>query len=71
MQENKSQKIIAIGDIHGRDIWEQIIEKEKSADKIIFIGDYFDTLLPISSDLQIINFEKIISFKKENKDKVV
>lgn len=36
-------KIVAIGDIHGRDIWEDIVKKEHDADKIVFVGDYFDT----------------------------
>ena len=31
-------KIIILGDIHGRTIWKQIIEKE-NPDKIIFLGD--------------------------------
>ena len=35
-------KTITIGDTHGRSKWKNIVEKEKDADKIIFIGDYFD-----------------------------
>ena len=34
-------KIIALGDIHGRTIWKQIISKE-IFDRMAFIGDYFD-----------------------------
>jgi predicted phosphodiesterase len=35
-------KLIALGDTHGRSKWKEIVEKENDADKIIFIGDYFD-----------------------------
>ena len=35
-------KYILIGDIHGRTQWKKIVEKEKDADKFIFLGDYFD-----------------------------
>lgn len=62
-------KIVAIGDIHGKDIWKKIIEKEKDADKIIFLGDYLD-----SSDIgvkkQVKNFIDLLDFKKENPEKV-
>ncbi len=36
-------KTIVIGDIHGRTSWKDIIEKEQTWDKVIFIGDYFDS----------------------------
>ena len=36
-------KTIYIGDIHGRDVWEEIVEKHDDADNIVFIGDYFDS----------------------------
>jgi predicted phosphodiesterase len=36
-------KIVAIGDIHGRDYWKQIIEQEQDADVFVFVGDYFDS----------------------------
>ncbi|NBP57427.1 metallophosphoesterase, partial [bacterium] len=35
-------KTIFIGDIHGRSIWKEIVEQEKP-DRVIFIGDYFDS----------------------------
>ncbi len=63
-------KIVVIGDIHGRDIWKKIIEKEKDADKIIFMGDYFDSFdIPFYE--QFDNWIEIIKFKKENPEKVV
>lgn len=67
--ENKT--IVAIGDIHGRRKWQKIIEKEKDADYIVFVGDYFDTHESVSAMVQIVNFQKILQFKKENSDKVV
>lgn len=63
-------KIIAIGDIHGKDIWKKIVEQNKDADKIIFIGDYFDSFY-ISFEEQFKNFLEIIQFKRNNMDKVV
>ena len=63
-------KIIAIGDIHGRKVWEQIVESQ-DFDKIVFIGDYFDTFDPISAHAQMHNFDRILQYKKDNMDKVV
>ena len=37
-------KTIIIGDIHGRSVWKQIVEKEKDAHQIVFLGDYFDKI---------------------------
>lgn len=63
-------KILALGDIHGRRIWKQIIDQEQP-DKVIFIGDYFDAYQKISTDNQLKNFDNIIKLKKQNKDNVV
>ena len=57
-------KNIYIGDIHGRDVWEQIVEKHDDADNIVFIGDYFDSF-DISGIEQLRNAQEIIEFKKE------
>lgn len=65
-------KIIALGDIHGRSIWKDIVLKEENADKIVFIGDYFDTHTGgYSGNRQIENFKDILEFKRQNPDKVV
>lgn len=64
-------KIIAVGDIHGRSIWQEIAEKEKDFDKFIFIGDYFDTIENIVIEEEIENFNRIIEFKKKHGEKVV
>lgn len=63
-------KILALGDTHGRTLWEQIVEKEKDVDEIVFIGDYFDTHYNISACQQIKNFSEIIRFKKKVGNKV-
>lgn len=63
-------KVVAIGDTHGRSTWKQVVEQEKDADKIVFIGDYFDSFsVPFS--VQLANFVDIVRFKNENPEKVV
>ena len=59
-------KLVAIGDIHGRDIWKQIVAKEQDADEFVFVGDYFDSFTVKGPD-QINNFLDIIEFKKQSK----
>ena len=63
-------KLVAIGDIHGRDIWKQIIAKEQDADEFVFVGDYFDSFTVKGVD-QINNFLDIIEFKKQSKVPVI
>ena len=57
-------KTIYIGDIHGRDVWEEIVEKHDDADNIVFIGDYFDSS-NIPAVTQLDNVKKIVEFKKK------
>ena len=57
-------KNVYIGDIHGRDVWKQIVEKHSDADNIVFIGDYFDSF-DISGIEQLRNAQEIVQFKKE------
>jgi hypothetical protein len=63
-------KIIALGDTHGRTYWKQIVSNTEF-DKVVFIGDYFDTHEDIPYEQQKSNFEDIVAFKKENRNKVV
>lgn len=61
-------KHIAIGDLHGRDTWQQV--NTKSYDKVIFLGDYVDS--HDLSDLAILeNFKKVIALKKRQPEKIV
>jgi len=55
-------KLVAIGDIHGRDIWKQIVAKEHDADEFVFVGDYFDSFT-VKGPNQINNFLDIIEFR--------
>jgi len=65
-------RIVAIGDIHAHTSWKKIIEKElPKADKIIFIGDYFDTFQDVKPVEQVQIFSEIIELKKANPDKIV
>lgn len=63
-------KILVLGDTHGRSDWKEIINLEPDADKIVFIGDYFDSFT-IKPEVQINNFLDIVEYKKQNKDKVI
>lgn len=61
---------IVLGDTHGQNKWKKIIEANKDADEVIFIGDYFDSFtIPFSEQLS--NFVDILNYKTDNKDKVV
>lgn len=64
-------KIVAIGDIHGRDIWQDTVRKEQDADKIVFVGDYFDSRDNIQGTFQLYNFNEILRFKRENEGNVI
>lgn len=63
-------KIIAIGDIHGRDKWKRVIAQENDFDMVVFMGDYFDTREEIPGYKWIENFRDIMNFKNENPNKV-
>lgn len=64
-------KIVAVGDIHGRDVWKKIIEAEKPFDKIVLLGDYVDTHQDISGAEQLYNLLEIIDYKKQFPENVV
>ena len=62
-------KVIVLGDTHGRSIWKDIVEKVPF-DKVIFIGDYFDTHEGITPEVQLNNFNEIVDFKFDNYPRV-
>lgn len=62
-------KTIFLGDIHGRDIWKDIVAQEKP-DRVVFIGDYFDSF-DIHGPKQIENFKDIIAFKESGQCEVI
>lgn len=55
---------IYIGDIHGRDVWKDIVTEHNDVDNIVFIGDYFDSF-DIPAVIQLDNIKKIVEFKKK------
>jgi hypothetical protein len=63
-------KLVAIGDIHGRDYWKQIVDQEQDADTFVFVGDYFDSFTIKGTD-QINNFLDIVEFKKQSKVPII
>lgn len=63
-------KTIVIGDIHGRDCWKQIVADEQP-DRVIFIGDYFDTYDDYTAAEQMHNFQEIIDYKKSHPAHIV
>ena len=63
-------KIVVFGDIHGRMIWEDIIDKELP-DKVIFLGDYVSTHEGIEPDQQLSNLEDILNYKESNPNSVI
>jgi predicted phosphodiesterase len=63
-------KTVIIGDVHGHDSWKQIVQQEQDADRIIFVGDYFDSFT-VPGLIQCQNFQDIIEFKKSTDKEVV
>jgi hypothetical protein len=57
-------KTLVLGDLHGRSNWKLAVHKE-NADRVIFVGDYFDSF-EFSGVEQIHNFKEIISYKEQN-----
>jgi hypothetical protein len=64
-------KQVIIGDIHGRDIWKQILIAEEPFDRVIFLGDYFDSREGIAPLKQLENFLDIVKFKEDNLNRVI
>ena len=63
-------KTIIIGDIHGHDLWKQVINQEQDADRFIFVGDYFDSF-SIPGLIQMQNFKNIVEFKTTSNKEVI
>ena len=62
-------KTVIIADIHGRITWKDILEAEKP-DKVIFLGDYWDSF-DISFEKQLDNFKNIISYREQFENTVL
>lgn len=65
-------KILVLPDIHGRQFWKKPCENIDEYDKVIFLGDYLDPygFEDISVEDAIDNFDKILEFADQHKDKV-
>lgn len=66
--------MLIIPDIHGRNFWKNAIEKHfNNVSKTVFLGDFLDSYPweNITRKEAIRNFQEIIDFKSENRDKVV
>jgi hypothetical protein len=74
-------KIVIIGDVHGKTIWKEIIKREQDATHFVFLGDYFDPYNvpidnivhpygPLTSERLVSNFTDILDFKKNSEKKV-
>jgi hypothetical protein len=59
-----SYKTLVLGDTHGRSNWKLAIHQDQP-DRVIFIGDYFDSF-DIPGIDQIHNFKEIIHYKESN-----
>lgn len=58
-------RIVAIGDIHGYDVWADIIKKEDDGKTtFVFVGDYFDDFHVPFTD-QLYNFKQIVYIQKK------
>jgi hypothetical protein len=56
------KKTVILGDTHGRSNWKLAVHQE-NPDRVIFIGDYFDSF-EFSGVEQIHNFKEIIDYKE-------
>lgn len=66
-------KYTILGDLHCREIWKEIVEKEKDSNKIIFLGDYTvprEVKLDDPTDACSFLYE-ILEFKDKHPDQVV
>jgi predicted phosphodiesterase len=64
-------KTIFLGDTHGRSTWKDIIKNE-NPDRVVFIGDYFDSHdEELTAAVQIFNMQEIIEFKKTSSIEVI
>jgi len=62
-------KTIVLGDTHGRGMWQHIVKNE-SFDRVIFVGDYWDSFdVPFLE--QMYNFKQIVHFARTSDKEVI
>ena len=62
-------KTLVVGDIHGRRIWKDILDREQP-DRVVFLGDYVASHEDISGEEQISNLLEILDLKEKNPETV-
>jgi predicted phosphodiesterase len=62
-------KTVILGDTHGRPHWKSIVASE-SPNRVIFIGDYFDSFDNTAVE-QMYNFQEIIDWKQSGQSEVI
>ena len=62
-------KTVILGDTHGRPHWKQIVASE-NPDRVIFMGDYFDSFDNTAVE-QMHNFKEIIDWKQSGQSEVI
>lgn len=60
---------VVIGDIHGRDVWMNFVNKHKGS-HFIFLGDYVDPYEDIDDYEALINLNIILNYKKSHPNNV-
>jgi hypothetical protein len=63
-------KTLVLGDTHGRPYWKSIVASE-SPNRVIFIGDYFDSYDDYTAAEQMHNFQEIIDWKQSGQSEVI
>ena len=62
-------KTVVLGDVHGRTIWKDILDKEQP-DRTVFLGDYVSSHEAIPGKTQIHNLLEILDLKEHRPDEV-
>lgn len=62
-------KLIAIGDVHGRDAWKQV--DTATADRVVFLGDYVDSRQGFTDEVIYQNLVEIIRLKRKMPRKIM
>jgi predicted MPP superfamily phosphohydrolase len=63
-------KTLVLGDTHGRPYWKSIVANE-APNRVIFIGDYFDSYDDYTAAEQMYNFQEIIDWKQSGQSEVI
>lgn len=63
-------RIFVFGDLHGNSIWQNILSSNNTWDKVVFLGDYFDSFI-ITREEQLENFKALIRLKQSFPDDVI